>query len=224
MIAAGSVSRAERQRENGPATRTVARAQQCAGSSRLARRKWRTFADADGAPRLARLLEVLVELVRPGSCTVTRTQHALAVWTEICARPRMRGLTRECRASAARWAWRLERVAVRTYKGAQSRCCSMLKPHDSQAGRRDGCCCGNGSSSVCPSRCSSPRAAARSSNLAERPSAAQGCRSPEELGRARRGICRTGRTHEGLRTECARHLTLQEQERKVRFRWDHTTP
>ena len=68
--------------ENGPVRRAAAHAQQRAGSSRLARRKWRTFADVDGAPRLARLLEVLVELVRPGSCTAARTQLAPAAWTK----------------------------------------------------------------------------------------------------------------------------------------------
>ena len=36
-------------------------------------------------------------------------------------------------------------------------------------------------------------------------SAARGCRSPEDPGRARRGISRTGRTHEALRTKCGRH-------------------
>ena len=205
MIAAGNVARVAGQREGGPATRAAAHAQQRAGSSRLARRKWRTFADVDGAPRLARLLEVLVELVRPGSCTAARTQLAPAAWTKICARPRIIGLAREYRASAARWAWRLERVAVRTCKGAQPRCCSMLQRHDSQAGCRDGCCCGNGYSSACPSRCWSPRAAARSSNLAERPSAARGGRSPEDPGRAQRGRSRTGRIDEGLRTECGPH-------------------
>ena len=117
----------------------------------------------------------------------------------------MRGLARECRASAARETCCFEPITVRTYKGAQSRCCSMPKHHDSQAGCRDCCRCRTSSLIVCPCRCSSPRAAARSSNLAKRPSAARGCRSPEDPGRARRGISRTGRTHEALRTKCGRH-------------------
>ena len=157
------------------------------------------------APRLARLLEILVELRRPVCCTRARPHSAQAVRTEICERRRMRGLARECRAIAARETWRFEPIAVCTYEGAQSRCSSMPKRHDSQVGCRDCCRCGTCSWSVCPCRCSSPRAAARSSNLAERPSAARGCRSPEDPGRARRGISRTGRTHEALRTKCGRH-------------------
>ena len=157
------------------------------------------------APRLARLLEILVELRRPVCCTRARPHSELAVRTEICKRRRMRGLARECRASAARETCCFEPITVRTYKGAQSRCCSMPKHHDSQAGCRDCCRCRTSSLIVCPCRCSSPRAAARSSNLAKRPSAARGCRSPEDPERARRGISRTGRTHEALWTECGRH-------------------
>ena len=183
--------RLEGHRKNGPATHAAAHAQQRAGSGRLGRRKRRTFEDVHAAPRLARLLEGVVELRRPVCCTRARPHSAQAVRTEICERRRMRGLARECRAIAARETWRFEPIAVCTYEGAQSRCSSMPKRHDSQVGCRDCCRCGTCSWSVCPCRCSSPRAAARSSNLAKRPSAARGCRSPEDPGRARRGISRT---------------------------------
>ena len=162
----------ESHRENGPATHGAAHAQQRAGSGRLGRRKRRTFADVHAAPRLARLLEILVELRRPVCCTRARPHSELAVRTEICKRRRMRGLARECRASAAREAWRLESIAVRTYKCAQSCCSSSLKLADSQVGCPDCCRCRMGSTSACPHSCSPPCAAARSSSRTNAASAA----------------------------------------------------
>ena len=154
----------ESHRENGPATRAAAHAQQRASNGRLAWRKRRTFAHVDAAPRLARLIEVVVELRRPVCSTRARPRSALAVQTEICKRRRMRGLARECRASAAREACCFKPIAVCTYEGAQCHCSSRLKRHDSQVGCRDCCRCGMCSRSSCPRHCSSPRAAARTSN------------------------------------------------------------
>ena len=205
-------------------TCAAAHAQQRAGSRKSARLLQRTFTwkPVGFSPR--RFLEVLAVLRRAqtGSCEHRRVRNHL--------RTEFSSVLENARVGQGRSQWDgALGVAVRAQRVTHHHRPPVTRPQRPWrktvgVGHLD---CGRWRrcfSSACPRHCSSPRAAARSSNLAERPSAAQGCRSPEELGRARRGICRTGRTHEGLRTECARHLTLQEQERKVRFRWDHTTP
>ena len=118
-LAAGIVGRVEGHRDNGPATRAAALAQQRAGNRRRAQQQRRTVVDLAQAPRLAHLLEVLEELRRP--VVGTRARHTLLgscgqnfdTFSITC------GLARECRESAARWAWRFERVAVLTPKGGQ---------------------------------------------------------------------------------------------------------
>ena len=122
-IAAGIGLRDEGHRDNGPATRASSTHSAARRQSRLARPRQRTFEDAVGAPRLARLLEVLEELRRPVSCSGARPHNPLGLRTAFERTSRMRGLARECRKWAAPWAWQFERVAVLTLKGGQRRGC-----------------------------------------------------------------------------------------------------
>ena len=117
----------------------------------------------------------------------------------------MRGLAREGRESAARWAWMIEHRFFGTFKGGLRCGCSGCKRHDSRAGCHNCCRCRMCSSSACPCHCSSSRGAARSSDLTEPPSAAQRCRSPEDPGRARKRISRSGHTNVCRWTESDRH-------------------
>ena len=72
-LAAGIVARVEGHRDNGPATRAAAHAQQRAVSRGRARQRQRTVEDLEQAPRFAHLLEVLEELRRP--VVGTRARH-----------------------------------------------------------------------------------------------------------------------------------------------------
>ena len=83
------------------------------------------------------------------------------------------------------------------------------KRREGGAGHRDCGSCRRCFSSACPRHCSSPRAAARSSNLTQRPSATRGCRSPGEPGRAEKGRRRTRRTQEALPMKKRRHRALR---------------
>ena len=91
----------------------------CASRLGRTRAKRRTFEAVHAGPRLARLLEVVEELRRPVRCTRARPHSAWLSGQLFNRTSRMRGFSRECRASAAREAWRFERVAVRTHQGAQ---------------------------------------------------------------------------------------------------------
>ena len=91
--------------------------------SRLARPRQGTFEDIVGAPRLARLLEVLEELRRPVSRTDARPHNPLGCRTAFERTSRMRGLAREHREITTRWACRFERIVARTYKGGLRRGC-----------------------------------------------------------------------------------------------------
>ena len=88
-LAARSVAKLEGQHEDGPATRASSTRLAARRQSRLAWQQQRTFEDIVGAPRLARLLEVVEELRRPVSCTDARPQHALACRTELRAHSQM---------------------------------------------------------------------------------------------------------------------------------------
>ena len=111
---------------------------------------------------------------------------------------RMRGLAEECRASAAHESWRFHRIAVRTYRDAQRRCCSTLKRDDSRASCRDCCRCRRSSLSAINSKV---EVVAGDWAIAE-------LRSPSECARAARiprvprtlphSIGENGRTHEAL--------------------------
>ena len=131
----------EAHRENGPATRGAAHGSAAAGSGRLVGRKRRTGEEGDVAPPEVAFLEVKVELRRRELCDAVRIFSSLACRTEFQRNVKMRGLAKECRASAARESWRFQRVVVRTYQDAQRRCCSALKRADSRAGCRDCCRC-----------------------------------------------------------------------------------
>ena len=120
-LAAGVVARVKGHRDNGPAARTLALAQRCAGNRRRARQQRRTVVDLAQAPLLAHLLEVLAELCRP---VVGIRAHPARLWPcgqNLSQNSSTRGLARDCRKSAARWAWRFELVVVLTFKGGQWR-------------------------------------------------------------------------------------------------------
>lgn len=197
----------EAHRENGPATRGAAHGSAAAGSGRLVGRKRRTGEEAAAPPNILRFLEVFAGLRRPVSRAIARCANSLGLRTAFQRNVKMRGLAKECRASAARESWRFQRVVVRTYQDAQRRCCGTLKRADSRAGCRDCCRCEMSSGSVCPRRCSSPRAAARTSNRTNAASAVRSRRSPKERIRWAKGVRCSGRTHERLRTECCHHRT-----------------
>ena len=118
-LAAGIVARVEGQRDNGPVTRAAAHAQQCAGSRRRARQQQRTAEDLADAEQVAHLLEVLEELHRPVVGTRARPARCWPCGQNLKQNVDTRELARECRESAARWAWRFERVAVLTFTGGQ---------------------------------------------------------------------------------------------------------
>ena len=150
----------------------VAHAQQRTESQRGAREEKRTGEDVHRAEVSAHLREVLEEVCRPGSSTRARPHDALGLRTEFERTSRMSGLPRECRESAARWAWRFKRVPFCTFIGCQRGICSSTKRREGDGGHLDCRCCRTCSSSLCPLHCSAPRPAARSSSLTELPSAA----------------------------------------------------
>ena len=118
-LAAGIVARVKGHRPNGPATHTSALTQRRAGNRRRARQQRRTVEDLAQAPRLAHLLEVLEELHRPVVGTRARPARCWPCGQNLKQNVDTRELARECRESAARWAWRFERVAVLTFTGGQ---------------------------------------------------------------------------------------------------------
>ena len=115
-LAAGIVARVEGHRDNGPATRAAALAQQRASSRRRARQEQRTADDLDEAGPTAHLLEVLEELRQPLVGTRARPARRWPCGQNFEQTSRTRGLAREWRENAARWVWRFERVAARTLK------------------------------------------------------------------------------------------------------------
>ena len=121
FLAAGIVARVEGHRDNGPATRAAALAQQRAGSSRRAQQQRRTVEDLEQAPPFAQLLEVLEKLRRPGACSRAHLDSPWACGQNLKQNVDTRELARESRNRTARWAWRFERVAVLTLKGGQCR-------------------------------------------------------------------------------------------------------
>ena len=153
-----------------------------------ARQEQRPGEDVHRAPKSAHLREVLEEVCRPGFSTRARSHDSLGLLTEFERTSRMSGLARECRESTVRRAWRFEHVPFCTFMGCgRGGCCSTKRP-EVEGGHLDCRCCRTCSSSLCPLHCSAPRPAARSSSFTELPSAARGCRSPEERGRTRRGV------------------------------------
>ena len=166
----------------------VAHAQQRTGTQRGARQEQRTCEDVHRTAQCAHLREVLEEVCRPGTSTCARPHDSLGLRTAFEQTSRMSELARECRERAARWAWRFERIPFCTFRGCRRGGCSSTKRHEGDGGHLDCRCCRKCSSSVCPLHCSAPRPAARSRSLTELPSAARGCRSSEEPGRAGRGV------------------------------------
>ena len=82
-LAAVIVARVKGHRDNGPATRAAALAQQRAGSGRRARQERRTADDLDEAEPAAHLLEVLDKLRRPVVGTRARTARLWPCGQEI---------------------------------------------------------------------------------------------------------------------------------------------
>ena len=89
-----------------------------AGNRRRARQQRRTVVDLAQAPRLAHLLEVVEELRRLVVGTRARPARLWPCRQNFHKFSSTRGLAMDCRKSAARWAWRFERVAVLTFTGA----------------------------------------------------------------------------------------------------------
>ena len=118
-LAAGIVARVKGHRPNGPATHTSALTQRRAGNRRRARQQRRTVVDLAQAPRLAHLLEVVEELRRLVVGTRARPARLWPCRQNFDKFSSTRGLAMDCRKSAARWAWRFERVAVLTFTGGQ---------------------------------------------------------------------------------------------------------
>ena len=122
-LAARSVAKLEGQHEDGPATRASSTRLAARRQSRLACQQQSTFEDIGGAPRLARLLEVVEELRRPVSCTDALPHNPLGLRTTFERTSRMTGLARECRERAAQRPCQFERIVARTYNGALRRGC-----------------------------------------------------------------------------------------------------
>ena len=208
-LAAGIVPSGEVHREDGPATCAAAHAQQRAGSRKSARLPQRTFTwkPVGFSPR--RFLEVLAVLRRAqtGSCEHRRVRNHL--------RTEFSSVLENARVGQGRSQWDgALGVAVRAQRVTHHHRPPVTRPQRPWrktvgVGHLD---CGRWRrcfSSACPRHCSSPRAAARSSNLTQRPSATRGCRSPGEPGRAGKGRRRTRRTQEALWTTCGRHRRLR---------------
>ena len=84
-----------------------------------ARQQRRTVVDLAQAPCLAHLLEVVEELRRLVVGTRARPARLWPCRQNFHKFSSTRGLAMDCRKSAARWAWRFERVAVLTFTGGQ---------------------------------------------------------------------------------------------------------
>ena len=116
-LAARIMVRVEGQRENGPAARAAAHAQQRESNRQSARQRQRTAGDLVDVARLAHLLEVLEGLCQLAVGALARRTEIWACGQNMSANVDNERLGRDRRESAARRAWRFEFIVARTLSG-----------------------------------------------------------------------------------------------------------